>query len=47
LFDLGEDPNERNDLAAARPAVLARMLELATTSRTPSELFPSPFDEQD
>ena len=47
LFDLGEDPNERNDLAAARPEVLARMLELATTSRTPSELFPSPFDEQD
>ena len=47
LFDLTEDPNERNDLSADRPEVLARMVGLAAAARTPSELFPSPFDGQD
>jgi arylsulfatase len=44
LFDLADDPDEQTDLSADRPEVLARMLALAAASRTPSELFPSPFD---
>jgi len=47
LFNLEDDPGERTDLAADRPEVLARMLQLASASRTPSELFPSPFDTSD
>jgi len=45
LFDLATDPGEQHDMATERPGVLARMLELAATERTPSEVFPSVFDE--
>ncbi len=44
LFDLGTDPNESVDLAAEQPAVVARLTALAAIIRTPSDLFPSPFD---
>jgi arylsulfatase A-like enzyme len=44
LFDLEADPYEQTDLAAARPEVVAEMLEHAAAARTPSELFPSPYD---
>jgi len=47
LFDLGADPNERQDRAAEQPRLVARLQELATATRTPSELFPSPFDTKE
>ena len=34
LFDLAEDPGEQNDLAAARPEVVARLQEFAGTARS-------------
>ena len=35
---------EQTNLADAEPDKLAEMIELARTSRVPSEVFPSPFD---
>jgi arylsulfatase len=44
LFNLADDPGEQTNLADAEPDKLAEMIELARTSRVPSEVFPSPFD---
>jgi arylsulfatase A-like enzyme len=46
LFDLGEDPGEQNDLAARRPELVAELVDLARRSRSPSPVFPSPFDAE-
>ncbi len=40
LYDLAADPDESDDLAAARPEVAAHAVELMQTARTPSESFP-------
>ena len=40
LFDLGTDPTEQRDLAAAMPERVAAMMEVATREHTPSETFP-------
>jgi arylsulfatase A-like enzyme len=45
LFNLALDPNETTDLAAAEPERLAQMLAGARAARTPSEVFPSIWDE--
>jgi len=44
LFDLATDPDESIDRAAEMPEVVARLKALAVAIRTPSDLFPSPFD---
>ncbi|NKB89004.1 MAG: sulfatase-like hydrolase/transferase [Acidobacteria bacterium] len=44
LFHLDEDPNERTDLASDLPERVEALIALADATRTPSELFPSPFD---
>ena len=40
LFDLGSDPTEQRDLAAAMPERVAAMMEVAMREHTPSETFP-------
>jgi len=45
LFDLESDPNETTDLAAAHPEVLIDLLGRARRARTPSTIFPSPYDD--
>ena len=44
LYDMAGDPQQFTNLADAEPDKLAEMIELARTSRVPSEVFPSPFD---
>ena len=44
LFHLREDPGEQLNLAPQEPDRVAELIELARRSRTPSEVFPSPFD---
>jgi arylsulfatase len=46
LFDLESDPSESTNLALKRPKQLVAMRTLASSQRTPSGLFPSPFDEE-
>ncbi len=46
LFDLARDPRESTNLATANPEKLNELIEIAQQSRTPSKLFPSPFDRQ-
>ncbi len=45
LFNLALDPNETTDLAASEPERLAQMLAGARAARTPSDIFPSVWDE--
>ena len=45
LFNLRDDPNETTNLAEMMPDVLAWMLTLSRTARTPSEEFPSVYDD--
>ena len=45
MYDLESDIAESRNLAHERPDVLADLLERAARSRTPSEVFPSFFDE--
>lgn len=40
LYNLAEDPSEQNDLAAARPDVVAEMAQIMKEQHTPSALFP-------
>ena len=40
LFNLAEDPNETNDLAAVHPEIVARLAGIARDSYEPSESFP-------
>jgi len=47
LFNLADDVGEQNNLAEARPEVVAEMIEIASRARVPSEVFPSPFDPDD
>jgi hypothetical protein len=35
LYDLANDPSESKDLAAAQPAILAKLTELATQAHEP------------
>lgn len=44
LFDLSTDPWELENLAAERPEDLARMVKLIRAARTPSKIFPTPYD---
>jgi arylsulfatase len=44
LYDLSADIAESRDLSAERPEVVERLLARAAAARTPSEVFPSPFD---
>ena len=44
LYNLAEDIGEQDNLAGQRPEVLAELIEIAASSRVPSEVFPSPFD---
>ncbi len=46
LFDLESDPSESTNLALKHPKQLVAMRTLASSQRTPSGLFPSPFDEE-
>ena len=46
LFDLEADPSEGTNLALQHPERLAAMRALAQAQRSPSALFPSPFDEE-
>jgi arylsulfatase A-like enzyme len=46
LFNLADDVGEQNNLAEARPEVVAELIEVAARSRVPSEVFPSPFDAE-
>jgi arylsulfatase A-like enzyme len=41
LYDLSEDLGERNDLAARRPDIAARMIRLIDEARTPSPYWPA------
>jgi len=43
LFDLGADPAEAHDLAAARPDVVARMERLLDREHRPDPAWPLPF----
>ncbi len=40
LYNLASDIGEQNDLASESPDVVARIEEIMTNGRTPSELFP-------
>lgn len=40
LYNLDDDPNETNDVAARHPAVLARLTKILAEQHTPSKLFP-------
>ncbi len=40
LFDLEADPNERNDIAAEHPELVAKFERIMREAREPSELFP-------
>ena len=42
LYDLVNDPAESHDLAREKPKVLARMVSLLESERTPSTNFPLP-----
>jgi arylsulfatase len=42
LYDLEADPKESQDLADQEPEVLARMVGLLNSSRSPSTIFPLP-----
>jgi len=46
LFNLANDIGEQDNLAEARPELVAELLEVAARSRVPSEIFPSPFDAE-
>ncbi len=46
LFNLANDIGEQDNLAEARPELVAELIEVAARSRVPSELFPSPFDAE-
>ena len=39
LYNLREDPREKNDVAAEHPDIAEEMLRLMEESRTPSEIF--------
>ena len=43
LFDLLADPTEANDVAAARPDVVARMERLLDREHRPDPAWPLPF----
>jgi len=45
LFNLREDLGETRDVAGEHPDALRRMLNLARKMRTPSETFPSTYDD--
>ena len=45
LFDLATDPHEEHDLAESHPEELARLIEMIRAARTPSALFPAPWDD--
>jgi hypothetical protein len=40
LYDLGADPREEHDVAAANAEVVERVESYLKTARTPSELWP-------
>jgi hypothetical protein len=40
LYNLAEDPGERNNAAAQHPDVVARLAKLMEQQHTPSKLFP-------
>jgi len=42
LYNLGNDIGESQDVSADHPEVVARMDEIMTTGRVPSQLFPIP-----
>jgi len=46
LFNLADDIGEQDNLAEQRPEVVAELIEAAARTRTPSEVFPSPFDAE-
>jgi len=46
LFNLANDIGEQDNLAEARPELVAELIEVAARSRVPSEIFPSPFDAE-
>jgi len=46
LFNLANDIGEQDNLAEARPELVAELIEIAARSRVPSEIFPSPFDAE-
>lgn len=42
LYDLSQDPQQKNDLAGENPKLAARILRWMNDSHTPSEVWPSP-----
>jgi hypothetical protein len=42
LYDLGKDPGERQDVAAANPDVVRRIADIMTREHQPSQEFPLP-----
>ena len=45
LFNLADDESEENNLAKSNPEQLQKMIRVAQQNRSPSKLFPSPFDQ--
>ncbi len=43
LYNLRDDPNERNNLADKKPDILKRLAHISKTDRTPSERLPLPL----
>ncbi|MDG5798916.1 arylsulfatase [Marinilabiliaceae bacterium ANBcel2] len=44
LYNLVEDPAEKNDLSADYPEIASQIADIMENGRTPSELFPFPLD---
>jgi arylsulfatase len=40
LYNLGTDPSEKNDVAAANPKIVARLQKIMDEQHTPSKEFP-------
>ena len=47
LFNLKEDPGEKQDLASTEPERLQELLEVSRKSRFPSKIFPNPGLDND
>jgi arylsulfatase A len=45
LYNLKEDPAERNDVAAGHPDIVKRMEQLAKAARTSNAMFPLTYEE--
>jgi arylsulfatase A len=45
LYNLKDDPAERNDVSSAHPDIVKRMEEIAKTAHTPNAMFPLTYEE--